>query len=161
MCTAFQTSHKGPDTSIRLCGPLPFDHYQTIRDAIDAASPVRVILDFGDVPTIPTWIVGYILHLEDSRKLPIRLKNANASVADMLNLGGLERLVDLGRPLSYPPPPQAVPSAHRAPLGRHKESQRVAKPDAARAGADEDTGHPFPAQGGHPANQANNGKGSQ
>lgn len=103
MCTHSSRYLSDGTLTIVLCRQLPFEHYKTVRDAITSTPGVKAaILDFSEVECFQSWIVGFILHLEDSLGLGMEIRNASAAGAALLRLGKLERfLVDGYRPSAH------------------------------------------------------------
>lgn len=98
MCTHSSINAIRGEIKITLCEIPPFDHYRIVRDAIAGAADLRsVVIDFKNVEAIQTWMIGLILHLEESFALVFELHGLDEPGETLVRLANLERLLHRSR----------------------------------------------------------------
>lgn len=81
---------------------MEYDDYRTLRDSIVKGHEDvnEVTLDFSQLATMPTWLAGLLLHLEEALQksgATLRIINCKHDVETTLRFANMDRFLASGR----------------------------------------------------------------
>ncbi|MGE0482995.1 MAG: hypothetical protein AB7Q81_02550 [Gammaproteobacteria bacterium] len=94
MRSPIRSTCSGHCVRIEIPPRTTFDDFRLFRDAILGRPGVKsVVFDFRHAADAPTWLMGFMLHVEERHGLDVRAENVNGTPRRLFELAGLDRLL--------------------------------------------------------------------
>ncbi|MCB1746413.1 MAG: hypothetical protein H6977_04150 [Gammaproteobacteria bacterium] len=99
MRSTVRTTRSNNGIRIEVPSATVFEDFRAFREAIlDRPGITTVVFDFHRATDAPTWLMGFMLHVEERHGLQVRAENVAGTPRRLFELAGLERLLCAAAP---------------------------------------------------------------